>query len=70
MRQEKTLKPVANFLITEKPSCELRPMPNSDKAFMWVCNDFSDGEVALEKLAIRLQNADAAKEFAGAFEAA
>ena len=28
MRQEKTLKPCGNFLITEKPSCELKPMPN------------------------------------------
>ena len=54
MRQEKTLKPVANFVITEKPSCELKPMANSDKAFMWVCHDFSDGEATLDKLAMRL----------------
>ena len=24
MRQEKTLKPIANFIITEAPSCELK----------------------------------------------
>ena len=70
MRQEKTLKPVGNFLITELPSCELKPMANSDKAYMWVCSDFSDGEAVLDKLAARFQNADAAGEFKKVFEAA
>ena len=70
MRQEKTLKPVGNFLITELPSCELKPMANSDKAYMWVCSDFSDGEAVLDKLAARFQNADAAGEFKKAMEAA
>ena len=70
MRQEKTLKPVGNFLITELPSCELKPMANSDKAFMWVCSDFSDGEAVLDKLAARFQTAEAANEFKSAFEAA
>ena len=71
MRQEKTLKPVGNFVITEKPSCELKPMANSDKALMWVCHDFSDEtEGKLEKLCARFQNADAAKEFQTKFEAA
>ena len=51
MRQEKTLKAVGNFLITEKPSCELQPMTGSDKSFLWVCHDFSDeAEGKLEKL--------------------
>ena len=54
MRQEKTLKPVGNFVITELPSCELKPMANSDKAFMWVCMDFCDEtEGKLEKLCAR-----------------
>ena len=70
MRQEKTLKPVGNFQITELPSCELKPMANSDKAFMWVCSDFSDGEAVLDKLAARFQNAEAANAFKDAFEAA
>ena len=70
MRQEKTLKPVGNFVITEKPSCELKPMANSDKAFMWVCQDYSDNEGALEKLAARFQTVEAAKEFEKAMEAA
>ena len=58
MRQEKTLKPVGNFLISEAPTCELKPMANSDKAYMWVCNDFSDGEAVLDKLAARFKNAE------------
>ena len=69
MRQEKTLKPVGNFLISELPTCELKPMAISDKAYMWVCNDFSDGEAALEKLAARFKSAEAAEEFKKIFEA-
>ena len=71
MRQEKTLKPVGNFVITEKPSCELKPMANSDKAYMWVCHDFCDEvEGKLEKLCARFQNKDAAEDFKAKFEAA
>lgn len=71
MRQEKTLKPVANFQITEKPSCELKNMNNNEKAYLWVCHDFSDSEEGqLDKLAARFQTVDAAKEFKEKFEAA
>ena len=46
-------------------------MANSDKAFMWVCHDFSDSaEGQLEKLAIRFQTADLASAFKTQFEAA
>ena len=46
-------------------------MPNSDKAWMWVCMDWSDGELAEnEKLAARFQNKEAAEEFKTKFEAA
>ena len=37
MRQEKTMKPVANFVITEAPSCVLTNMNNNEKALMWAC---------------------------------
>ncbi len=53
MHQEKTLKPFGNFSITEKPSCDSKPMANSDKAFMWIAHDFSDVDPVIEKLAIR-----------------
>ena len=62
---------MGNFIITELPSCELKPMANSDKAYMWVCHDFSDSvEGQLEKLAIRFQTADLAAAFKAQFEAA
>ena len=71
MRQEKTHKPVGNFILTELPSCELKPMANSDKALMWACHDFSDdAEGTLDKLAARFQNAEQAALFKTAFEAA
>lgn len=61
MRQEKTLKPCGNFIITEPPSCNLSQMGSNDKSFMWACMDFSDPEKAdgcLEKLAIRFMQLD------------
>lgn len=70
MRQEKTLKPVANFLIQESPLCDLVPMKNNDKAYIWSCNDFSEDEAKLEKLAIRFQNVENTELFKSAFEAA
>ena len=36
--------------------CELFPMKNNDKAFVWTANDFSEEEAKLEKLACRFQN--------------
>ena len=54
MRQEKTLKPVCNFLSTfsllntfsvqEAPLCDLIPMKNNDKSFLWTANDFSEDD--------------------------
>ncbi len=70
MRQEKTLKPVANFILQESPLCELVPMKGNDKAFVWSCNDFSEEEARLEKLAARFQNAENTALFKTAFEAA
>ena len=45
-------------------------MANSDKAYMWACNDFSDGEPVLDKLAARFKNAEQAEEFKKIFQAA
>lgn len=70
MRQEKTLKPVANFILQEAPLCELVPMKNNDKAYIWSCNDCSEEEPALEKLAVRFQNLENTQLFKEAFQAA
>lgn len=45
-------------------------MANSDKALCWTCNDFSDGEAAVSKLAARFQNVEACEQFRAAFNAA
>lgn len=58
MRQDKTLKIVANHYLMDKPYCELIPMAGSDKALMWVANDCSEGKAAEEKLAVRFQTVD------------
>lgn len=62
---------MANFFIAEKPSCTLTQMNNNEKAYTWVCHDFSDpGDGQLSKLAARFQNVDAANDFKTKFEAA
>ena len=33
-------------------------MKNNDKAYIWSCNDFSEEESKLEKLALRLQTVE------------
>ena len=66
MRQEKTLKPVGNFTITEPPTCQLTNMNNNEKALMWVCYDFSDGVEGAQKptkLAARFKTLEEAKDF-------
>ena len=70
MRQEKTLKPVANFILQEAPLCELMPMKNTDKAYIWSCNDFTGEEPRLEKLAARFQTVENTTLFKEAFSAA
>ena len=71
MRQEKTLKPVANFNVTEAPSCILTKMNNNEKAWTWACYDFSDNDSGvLSKLAARFKTVDDAKAFKDAIEAA
>ena len=67
LRQDKTLKIVANFIISEKPLCELKPHQGSEKMFMFMAYDCSE-EPVMEKLVIKLGNADKAKVFKKNFE--
>jgi len=53
MRQDKTLKIVANHYLSDKPYCDLIPMTGSDKALVWIANDFSDGKSSVDKLAAK-----------------
>ena len=46
MRQEKTMKPIANFILGDKPFCELVPHPSfKDTAYMFSAIDFSEEAV-------------------------
>ena len=45
-------------------------MPNNEKAYMWVANDFADEELRIEKLCIRFKTAEEAASFKEAFDKA
>ena len=79
MRQEKTLKPVANFIgktenllnfYVVSDICDLTAMANSDKSFCWSAQDFSEGSMDVSKLAARFQSVEATQQFKAAFNAA
>ena len=67
LRQDKTLKIVANFIISEKPLCELKPHQGSEKMFIFMAYDCSE-EPVMEKFVIKLGNAEKAKVFKKHFE--
>ena len=68
LRQDKTLKIVANFIVSDKPLCELKPHQGSDKMFMFLAYDCSDEQPSIEKFVIKLGNAEKAKNFQKHFE--
>ena len=72
MRQDKTKKPVANFLLSESPLCELKPQAGSPAAWVWIAMDNSDGETEKEQFACKFGKAgvEAQNEFKAHFEAA
>lgn len=46
-------------------------MPNAqDKAWLWTCNDASDGETKLDQLACRFRTVEDANDFKAKMEAA
>jgi len=66
MRQEKTHKIIANHLVESRT--ELSPNMGSDRAWVWSCYDFADGEVEAQVFAIRFGNAENATKFKEAYE--
>ncbi|MCQ2817536.1 MAG: hypothetical protein MJ252_09760 [archaeon] len=70
LRQDKTLKCVANFYLSASPFCDLQPHQGSDKMFFFVAYDCSDEEPVTEKFVLKLGNAQNAKTFKENFEAA
>jgi len=68
MRRDQVLKICANHML--RPDIELTAMPNNNKAWCWVANDFADEEVKLEKLCIRFKTVEEAIAFKEAFDQA
>ena len=68
LRQDKTLKIVANFIIQDKPLCDLKPHQGSDKMFYFLANDCSEETPVIEKFVIKLGNSEKAKLFKKNFD--
>ncbi|XP_039529765.1 E3 SUMO-protein ligase RanBP2-like isoform X4 [Pimephales promelas] len=66
MRREQVLKVCANHWITT--TMNLKPLSGSDRAWMWIANDFSDGDARLEQLAAKFKTPELAVEFKLKFE--
>ena len=54
----------------DEPQCVLKPMPNTDKAYLWFVQDFSEEEAQMEKFALRCRTTEDATDFKAKFEAA
>ncbi|KAM4687248.1 E3 SUMO-protein ligase RanBP2-like, partial [Rhinophrynus dorsalis] len=66
MRREQVLKVCANHLITT--TMNLKPLSDSDRAWVWIASDFSDGDARLERLAAKFKTSEQAEEFKNKFE--
>ncbi|XP_073701305.1 E3 SUMO-protein ligase RanBP2 isoform X1 [Garra rufa] len=66
MRREQVLKVCANHWITT--TMNLQPLSGSDRAWMWLANDFSDGDARAEQLAAKFKTPELAEEFKLRFE--
>ncbi|NXW54105.1 RBP2 ligase, partial [Eurystomus gularis] len=66
MRREQVLKVCANHWITT--TMNLKQLSGSDKAWMWMASDFSDGDAKLENLAAKFKTPEQAEEFKQKFE--
>lgn len=58
LRQDKTLKPVANFVIAETPLCVLKEHQGSDKMFFFTAYDCSEDPYQIEKFVLKFGNSD------------
>mmetsp|Transcript_16040 Transcript_16040/g.32067 ORF Transcript_16040/g.32067 Transcript_16040/m.32067 type:complete len:213 (+) Transcript_16040:24-662(+) len=65
MRQEKTLKIIANHFLD--PRIVLTPNVGNDKSWVWVAFDFSDEELIETTFAIRFASAEIAQEYKAEF---
>ena len=70
LRQDKTLKNVANFVISNDPLCILQNHQGSDKMFNFIAYDCSEDEPLMEKFVVKIGNAEKAKKFKENWDAA
>ena len=70
LRQDKTLKNVANFIIANDPLCILQSHQGSDKMFNFIAYDCSEEEPLMEKFVVKIGNAAKAKKFKENWDAA
>jgi len=69
MRQEKTMKIIANHICD--PRIELTPNQGaSDRSWVWIAYDFSEGELEEKMFAIRFGQSESAQEFKAEFSKA
>ncbi|XP_054963451.1 RANBP2-like and GRIP domain-containing protein 5/6 isoform X4 [Pan paniscus] len=66
MRRDQVLKVCANHWITT--TMNLKPLSGSDRVWMWLASDFSDGDAKLEQLAAKFKTPELAEEFKQKFE--
>lgn len=71
MRQEKTLKVVANhYVFATDVYCKLTPNVSSERIWVWTVMDFAEGELKNEQFAIKFGLVEQAQEFKQKFEEA
>ena len=72
MRQEKTMKIVANHYVVGNAGAfySLKPNAGSDKIWVWLAQDYAEGEMAVEQFALKFGTPEKAKSFYDAFEEA
>uniref|UniRef100_A0A6S8ZTG3 RanBD1 domain-containing protein n=2 Tax=Ditylum brightwellii TaxID=49249 RepID=A0A6S8ZTG3_9STRA len=61
MRQEKTMKVIANHAVD--PRIKLEPNAGSDRSWVWSAFDFSDGELEETVFALRFADSEIANDF-------
>ncbi|PFH38771.1 putative ran binding family protein 1 [Besnoitia besnoiti] len=71
LRQEKTLKIVANhYVVANGVYCQLTPNVSSEKIWVWTVMDFAEGELKNEQFALKFGQVEQAQEFKKKFEEA
>jgi len=66
MRQEKTMKVIANHALD--PRIKLEPNVGSDRSWVWSAFDFAEGELVETIFALRFSDSDVAGDFKKKFE--